>query len=228
VDAVSGDDGPRRGVPAGADPSVDWPAEIRRARRGGLVVAVLMLVFPPGVVLLTGDFLGIPGQSAWWAAGVAALLLAAAAAGAALAGRRGRPAVNATVQAALRLRADPGPALRERVDATARGQRSIRWGWPFICFGAFGFYEQGRWGTPTTAVPGAALLTVFWGAILVNGLRSSAAARRWLSDPPGPPRPMPPAAAWEGRRTTRVFLFAAPVVLVLGLVSAVVVRAVTR
>lgn len=127
VDAVSGDDGPRPGVPEGADPSVDWPAAIRREERRGVLVALPVLGFPFGIVLLTGDFLGILQPAAWWvAAAIGLLLVAAGIVASALARRRQRPRTSVVVQTALHLRVDPGPALRDEADRTAHGKRSIR------------------------------------------------------------------------------------------------------
>ena len=132
------------------------------------------------------------------------------------------------LQAALQVHADPGPGLRQRVDGMARSQRSVRWAWwgsPLVVLGSL---SQGDWSTPLRAVPGAVLVVLFWGGLTAQLLRTSAAGRRWLQAPPGPPREMPPPAAWERWVSTRVLVLGAPALVVLGIVVELVIMVATR
>jgi hypothetical protein len=203
VDAVTRDDGPLPKAPDGADPRVDWPAVIRRAQRENLVGFPVVLGWLAGIVLLDDGFGVFHGRTAWLVLGGYLLLVTVVV----LAVPRARraQATGRVVRAALRVHADPGPAVRTRVDVLVRRSRANRWAgwWVFPAITVL-FLAQGHWSRPTTAVTGALLLLPFAvvGALQVR--RTQADARRWAADPPGPPRELPPPAAWErwtsGRR----------------------------
>ena len=85
---------------------------------------------------------------------------------------------------------DPGAGRRAPTDQVARKLiRSERFlGW-FYALGMTGYpLLVGQWERPEWAVPGAVLL-VGATALMATGVeRQARAARRWLADPPGPPR----------------------------------------
>lgn len=103
-------------------------------------------------------------------------------------GRDSRAEVLVAEYAVLRC-ADPGIGRRAAADATAKGfvvGRFIGWvvtlgmvAWPLAL---------GQWDRPAWAVPGAALLGVTAAVQLTAREREARAGRRWLADPPGPPR----------------------------------------
>ncbi|MGY1847149.1 hypothetical protein [Blastococcus sp. SYSU DS1021] len=118
---------------------------------------------------------------------------------------------------------DPGPGLRERADVQARYQAGVGWLVWVLPAGPAALLPGARWDRPVSTVPAALLvaggavgLTVWW-------RRRVAWARRWLADPPGPPREVPPpgrAERWFTRPRTALLAMAA--VLVIGLLAGLV------
>jgi hypothetical protein len=94
---------------------------------------------------------------------------------------------------------DPGPGLREKVDRQAGYMTRINWfRWWLLLFLSAGLLVGAPWDRPLIAVPSALVLVagvVAWALYL---RRFYGAARRWVADPPGPPREMPPPAGGSG------------------------------
>ncbi len=205
---------------------VDRDEAERRERRRDLLAAPLLVGFFAGIVLLTGRFGFWTGGAAW--AAVGGLGLSGLALSAAQLSRRQRARATAAhqIQAALRAHADPGPELRVRADTQARYTARSAWvalvGWVV----PLGFLLDGQWDTRPVAATVGAVLVVGAAAAHASWWRGRVAdARRWLADPPGPPRePAPPTRAerWlAGRRVAlvagSVFALALAVGLVVGL-----------
>ncbi len=206
---------------------VDWAEAERRQRRRDLLAAPSSLVFLTGIVLLTGRFGFWTGTAAWLAAG--AFPVVAAVAAAAAPRNRARVAAAHRIEAALRHHADPGPELRVRADAQARYLTGVAWaGWPVV-LGSVGLLIGGRWDERPAVAAVGAVLVVGVAAAFVRWWRARLSdARRWLADPPGPPRDPPPPTTAErwltGRRAAA--LLAGPVLLpaLVGLALALAVR----
>jgi hypothetical protein len=152
-----------------------------------------------------GGFGSWTGAAAWTAIGVF-LAPAGLALTAARLSRRQRDRVTAAhrLQAALRAHADPGPELRGRADQQARYTARTAWVVWTLPLGPLGLVIGGDWDSrPVAAAVGAALVV---GAAVAYGLWTRARltqARRWLADPPGPPREAPPPTAAERWSTGR-------------------------
>jgi hypothetical protein len=128
---------------------------------------------------------------------------------------------------ALQEHVDPGSGLREKVDRQAGYMTRIVWfRWWLLLFPR-GLLVGAPWDRPLIAVPSALVLVagvVAWALYL---RRPYGFARRWVADPPGPPREMPPPRRWErwisGWRLVWVFavllVTAIGVGVVLGLVD---------
>jgi len=103
-------------------------------------------------------------------------------------GREGQAGRLLSEYAVLR-HADPGVGRRAPADETAKGfarGRSVGWLW---VLGAIAFpLIAGQWDRPEWAVPGAVLLAITAAIQLTAREREARAGRRWLADPPGPPR----------------------------------------
>lgn len=103
-------------------------------------------------------------------------------------GRRRRADRLLAEYAVLRF-VDPGIGRRAPADEVAKGfvrGRVFSWlltlgmvAWPLAL---------GRWDRPAWAVPGAVLLVIAAAIQLTAREREARAGRRWLADPPGPPR----------------------------------------
>ena len=84
----------------------------------------------------------------------------------------------------------------------------------------------GRWDEPMVALPAAAVLVAGLLPLTVHQYRLGRAAKRWLDDPPGPPRESdrrwvaPPRKPWASSRG-QVALLVVAVLAVLALVIAV-------
>jgi hypothetical protein len=125
---------------------------------------------------------------------------------------RGRARDGYRLQYALREHVDPGPELREKADRQAGYMTRIVWfRWWLLFLIPAGVLAAAPWGDrPLVVVPSALVLVagvVVW-ALCLRCM--DAAARRWVADPPGPPREMPTPRRWErwvfGWRIVWVFL----------------------
>ena len=102
-------------------------------------------------------------------------------------GRAGRAGRLLSEYAVLR-HLDPGVGRRDPADGAAKNfvrWRFLNWLWVLV----FTYpLITGGWDRPEWAVPGAVLVVIGAGVQLVAREREARAGRRWLADPPGPPR----------------------------------------
>ena len=86
--------------------------------------------------------------------------------------------------------ADPGVGRRAPADEVAqgflRGERFLGWFYAVVMPALL--LIAGRWDRPGWAIPAAALLVGAAALLLAAVERQARAGRRWLADPPGPPR----------------------------------------
>ena len=103
-------------------------------------------------------------------------------------GREGQARRLVAEYAVLR-HVDPGVGRRGAADETAKGFVRGRFlGW-LLTLGLVSFpLAAGQWDRPVWAVPGAVLLAMAAAVQLAAREREARAGRRWLADPPGPPR----------------------------------------
>ncbi|RBY93428.1 hypothetical protein DQ237_18475 [Blastococcus sp. TF02-8] len=130
-------------------------------------------------------------SAAMWTGAVAFLLLVLTAAWWQLASRRGvqAQAQRLIAEYAVLQHVDPGPGRREPADRTARNfVRGRLLGWLLVGMVVATPLVSGAWDQPATAVPGGVLLLVAAVLHLLVREREARAGRRWLADPPGPPR----------------------------------------
>lgn len=204
-------------------PAPDWDAAVRRLRREDLVAGPGVAVFFAGLVLLTGGFAFWDGAAGWAAAGVVVVLCGTAAVVGTLIRGRVHRAATRRAQAALRLHADPGADVAPRVDRQARSLVRTRWAGWLVLFGPLGLVTGGQWGrSPAQAAAGTVLvLGVAIGYVLWWDHRVDE-ARRWMADPPGPPRPEAPESAAERWSSPRRVLLISVVLVVVGAAVGVV------
>ena len=83
---------------------------------------------------------------------------------------------------------DPGPGRRGPADVQAR-EMAREWIWfvllPLVLAPSL---ARASWEDLATSVPGAVLVVAGCAVVLADKRRSARAGRRWLADPPGPPR----------------------------------------
>ena len=179
-------------------PDVDWAAVEQRGRRQELLIVPLLAAWFGSWAAVTGRFIGWEGAGAWraLAAYVVAFLVL-------LAVQRRMPrlrrtaAVGQRVQYALRHHVDPGPDVRGRADVFARRQARLRWVVWASPLAPLAVLAGGRWERPELAVPGAVVfvaVTAVWARFLYRQWRD---AVRWVADPPGPVRDVPPPTPVE-------------------------------
>lgn len=200
---------------------IDWEAAVRHEQRREILLPLAAFCAFPALAVLRFDDLRV----VTWA-GVLALVAALGSAAWLLHGARtGRTDRHRTLHALLQ-HADPGPGLRARADQLARQQAPAR-RWFWVTPGALLVQAvPGRWDEPAVALPAAAVLVASLLPLTVQQFRLGRAAKRWLADPPGPPRDAvrewvpPPARTWAASRG-RVVLVVVAVVAVLLLVVAV-------
>jgi hypothetical protein len=174
--------------------AVDWDEAERRERRRALLAAPLVVGFFVGIVLLTGGFGFWSGGAAWVVVG-GFLGLCGLTLSAAQLSRRQRERASAAhrIQAALRAHADPGPGLRVRTDAQARYTARTSWVVWALPLGPLSLLLDGQWDRRPVIATVGAVLVVGAAAAYVTWWRGRVAdARRWLADPPGPPREAAP------------------------------------
>ena len=200
---------------------VDWAAVERRGRRTDWLALPLLMVFFAALVALHDRWAVWEGAAAWVAISVLALLVAIGQLAALANPRlRSRSAQGHRIGYALRHRIDPGPELRSRVDVQARYLVGVGWLLWLVPIGPLGLLVGARWDRPVTTVPaalvvvGAAVLAAVWWRRRVGW------ARRWVEDPPGPERDVPPPGRrerWVTRPRSAVLAMAA--VLVAGVLA---------
>ena len=207
-----------------AAPEVDWAAVDRRARRREPLLVLPVAGWFVALVALSGGFFLWHGAGAWWA--VAGYLVVL---GVILVLRRVVPRLRRTagvarrIQFALRHRVDPGPEARERTDVLARRQAALgwtTWSWPFFLAGLL---TSGRWDRPAVAVPAAVVLLGLSGAGLLVVRRQVRDARRWVADPPGPARDVPPPNALERWTNGRRLVLAVVALALVGALGGVLI-----
>lgn len=215
---------------AGAS-EIDWHEAERHERRRDVLVAPGIVAFFVGIVLSTGRFAFWTGGVAWAVVGVVLVSFVLVSASSHLVPRlHTRTSAGYRIRAALRQHVDPGPELRARTDRQARYLAGTSWaGWLAVP-GLLGLLLGGQWDRrPVVAAVGAVLMT---GSAVLYALwwrARSAAARRWVADPPGPPRVALPATAAEpwltGRRGLAAVVGSA---LAVGLIAGLVVTLAAR
>lgn len=144
-----------------------------------------------------GTWPALLGPLGWWLVGAVAVASLLVTSVARLRGPGHRQVVARRVQHALRVHADPGPELRARADRQARHLAGQRWAAPFFLVVPLLFVRSAPWDRPVLAGLAVGVLVVTFVAIAFTTARSGRDAQRWLADPPGPPRPLPPAAPWQ-------------------------------
>jgi hypothetical protein len=217
-------------VSAGAS-EIDWQEAERRERRRDVLLAPGIVAFFVGIVLLTGGFAFWTGGVAWAVVGVFLVSLVFVSASSHLVPRlHTRTSAGYRIQVALRQHVDPGPDLRARTDRQARYLAGISWAGWLVVPGLLGLLLGGQWDRRPVAAAVGAVLIIGSAVVYLQWWRARlAAARRWVSNPPGPPRvALPPTAAerWlAGRRGLAIVVGSALALgLILGLVLAFAAR----
>ena len=120
--------------------------------------------------------------------------------------------------------------MQARTDRQARYLAGISWAGWLVVPGLLGLLLGGQWDRRPVAAAVGAVLIVGSAVVYVQWWHARlAAARRWVADPPGPPRmALPPTAAerWlTGRRGLAIVVGSALALgLILGLVLALAAR----
>jgi hypothetical protein len=196
---------------SGSVEQVDWSAVERDARRSAVWAIVGFAAFFASLVPLTGGFAFWEGRAAWIAVGLFVAVGIVVQLVVILRSRTSeRAARNLRFRYALLHRVDPGPGVREKVDLAARQLSTVGWLWWVFPLTPVSFLLQGRWDRPLVALPAAVVLVGAGVAFVLWWRRSAAAARRWVADPPGPHRAVPPPSRRErwvsGRRLVWVLV----------------------
>ncbi len=176
--------------PPTAELGDDVTAEVaERGREELLTTCATMLPYAAGAAML---YLEPWTWSVEFAFGAAAFLLALI--GAAVwqygtqRGRHGQ-AEQLLAEYAVLHSVDPGVGRRAPADRTARGFVRGRLLGSLIPLGLVALpLAAGDWDRPAWAVPGAVLVVLALVVQLAAREREARAGRRWLADPPGPPR----------------------------------------
>lgn len=191
-----------------------------RQWRRWLSLAAVMVCSAAFVVVLSGSIPALLGPLGW--AVVAAYLIACL-----VADRQGRrpderrrSADARRIEHALREHLDPGPELRERADRQAQHLSRAGWSAPVFPLLLLTLLDDAPWDRPALAVPAVVVLAGGLGVLMLFVLRSARDARRWLADPPGPPRQLPPPLRWQ--RSIRWVAVLGAIALFLGLVVGLV------
>ena len=176
-----------------APPALGDDATAEAHERARDELRVLALMAPPGIVgtaLLLADPASWSGGS--WVGAVVFTATVALLAWWPLGTARGREGQAGRLVAAYAVdhHVDPGNGRREQADRQAR---DMAWQWPWgvlitVVFAALPLVV-GSWQDLGTAVPGALLVAVAGAVSVADRLRQARAGRRWIADPPGPPRP---------------------------------------
>jgi hypothetical protein len=168
-------------------------------------------LFFGAVVLLTGKYAFWKGADAWLAVGgfvVFALVMQLL--GLVVPRFRTRARESFRIQYALRQSVDPGRELREKTDRYAGQMAANAWIAWLVPWWPITLLFTARWDAPARTVPSAVVIVACAVAITVWWRRQTGAARRWVADPPGPQREMPPPGRWarwaSGRRLAWLML----------------------
>ena len=186
-------------------PPVDWAAVERRARRLDLLVVPVLACWFVSWAALTDGFGLFTGPGTWWAvAGYLALFVVLLVLQRTVPRMRRNTVLGHRIQYGLQHLVDPGPGAREKADVYARRQSRLGWvvrTWVLLPLGVL---VNGRWERPSIAVPAALVFLALTAAAVLQVRRQVSRAQRWVADPPGPPREVPPPTAvdrWtSGRR----------------------------
>ena len=186
-------------------PDVDWAAVEQRARRLDLLALAAVVAWFGSVAALTDGLFGWSGTAARWVVTgyvlLGALLLVLQRTVPRL---RRATVVGHRVQYGLQHLVDPGPGAREKADVYARRQSRLGWVVWTSALLPVAVLASGRWDRPAIAVPAAVVFLAVTAAAVLQVRRQVRRAQRWVADPPGPPREVPPPTAvdrWaSGRR----------------------------
>lgn len=200
---------------------VDWAAVERRGRRLQWLAAPLFPLYVLAIVGVDSRFDTLPALLGWVVLVAAVLVVVGLAVVGRGPDRRRRAAEARRIQYAIRHRVDPGPDLRERADRQARTFARSSWLGLVFPMLLVSYALNGRWDHPVRTslallVTGSCFLGVSWWY-----LSQARAARRWLTDPPGPARVAeadPSARRWPWLGIVAVTCLALG--LLLGLVAA--------
>jgi len=166
------------------------PPRPRPGRERVAVVAVVAAWFG-ALFLKHGDgWLHDTGDRVFVATGLGLLAVALVASRTVPAWRRSQRRGGAALQA-LRDHRDPGPELRDAADQLAGRYGRNSWGiwlWPFFAMVQALSID---WLHPYRAAAAAVLFAAAAVAAAYDSRRLARTARRWLADPPGPPRGLP-------------------------------------
>jgi hypothetical protein len=181
---------------------IDWAEAVRAERRREWWTWPFLIAFFLGMVLVRRGFGLWSGAAGWLALAIYLVFFGVLITVSLLSRRlRERNATAYRLRAAVRRHVDPGPELRARADRMARYVASLGWvAWAFV-LGPVGMTIGGRWDHPVPTAVGTVLLLGAAGSWSLWWLRWRAEGRRWLADPPGPPRELPPVT-WVERWTT--------------------------
>jgi hypothetical protein len=183
-----------------AEDQIDWSEVVRRARAREPRLAVALAAVTAGWAGASDRLVGAAGTAKWIVVAVYVLFFVALLVTQRLHPRmRARAGEGYRVQYALREHVDPGPGLREKVDRQAAHLTRIVWfRWWLLLFIPTGVLVAAPWDDqPLIVVPSALVLVAGVVAWARSSRRLCAAARRWVADPPGPPREMPAPNRWE-------------------------------
>ncbi|SDF82475.1 hypothetical protein SAMN05660662_3517 [Blastococcus aurantiacus] len=159
-----------------------------RARHNLRVVALGLSSLSVGFVLLRFDPARWSAEGWTTAAAFAALLGAIVWLAFGTAAGRRRERSRLIAEYAVVHHVDPGPGRRAPADRQAQ-QMAREWTWLLLLpLFLAPQLALASWERLATAVPGAVLVSIGCVVLLADKLRLTRAARRWLADPPGPPR----------------------------------------
>ncbi|MQA34212.1 hypothetical protein [Modestobacter roseus] len=179
-------------------PSVDLPVSDRPPAWQAWAVPPLATAYAAALVVVQGgNWPALLGPLGWWLVGCVAVVSLLGTGVTRLREPAPRQVAARRIQHALRAHVDPGPELRERADRQAASLAGHRWVAAFLVVAPLLFVDSAPWDRAVLAGVAVAALVVLFAALAVTVARSARDARRWLTDPPGPPRVLPPAPPWQ-------------------------------
>jgi len=184
----------------GVGEGIDWDEVERRARAREPLLVLALAAVAAGWAGASDRFLGAAGTAKWLVVAGYVLSFVVLLAVQRLQPRmRVRSGEGYRVQHAIRQHVDPGPGIREKADRQAVYIAGIVWfRWWLLLFIPAGVLVAAPWGDrPLVVVPCALVLM---GGVVTYALsvrRFHAASRRWVADPPGPARELPPLPRWQ-------------------------------
>ena len=201
---------------------VDWEAVERRERRMGTIGVPVLAAYFMALLLLTGRYAFWEGRAAWVALGVFVGVVLVVQVAAWFRRRTGPRVRMLRFRYALLHRVYPGPGVREKVDAAARQMAGMGWLAWFFPFGQLGLLLGGRWDQPLLSVPAALVVVGATAWFVLYWRRMTAAARRWVADPPGPDREVPPPTRRERLTSGRNLVWFFVGLIVVGVVAGLI------